>query len=61
VPGPGLPDTTCPPRWSRATARALRHHGKTVRLYEYAGQRHAFGHQAFSLLMHRSLRFFARH
>ena len=57
----GAADTTCPPRWSRATVRALRHHGKRAWLLEYAGQRHAFHPQAFSLLMHRTLRFFAHH
>jgi dipeptidyl aminopeptidase/acylaminoacyl peptidase len=57
----GTSDTTCPPRWSLATARALRHDGKEVQLLHYAGESHAFREPAFDLLMRRALRFFAIH
>ena len=52
----GTADRMCPVRWSEATARALRAHGKHVRLYEYAGERHRFG-RSWPLFMHRTLVF----
>jgi dipeptidyl aminopeptidase/acylaminoacyl peptidase len=38
----GTADSTCPPRWSRETARLMREAGVDVRLREYAGEEHAF-------------------
>ncbi len=57
----GLADTTCPVRWSEATARALRRDGKRVHLYEYPGQHHKIRGPSWNLLMRRALRFFAAH
>ncbi len=57
----GTADTVCRPRWSRATVRALRRHGKETRLLTYAGQEHRFGPQATALLMRRTVDFYRRH
>lgn len=38
----GTADSVCPVRWSEATARALRAHGKNVTLHEYPGEDHRF-------------------
>ncbi|WP_370289661.1 alpha/beta hydrolase family protein [Nocardioides sp.] len=52
----GKADDTCPPRWSRATARAMRAAGVEVALREYEGEGHAFGPQ-FDRSMQVTLRF----
>jgi uncharacterized protein len=53
----GLADETCPARWSRATAAALRDSGKEVQLFEYAGEGHRF-HDGWPTLMRRTVEFF---
>lgn len=57
----GTADPVCPVRWSEATTRALRGHGKRVRLFEYPGQPHRFHGRAWSLLMHRTVQLFRAH
>lgn len=56
----GTADDTCPPRWSRATLRAMRAAGVDVRLRTYPGEPHAFI-AAWPLSMRRSVAFFRRH
>jgi dipeptidyl aminopeptidase/acylaminoacyl peptidase len=56
----GTADATCPPRWSRATARAMRAAGVDVRLRTYPGEDHAFIAQ-WPLSMRRSVAFLRRH
>lgn len=56
----GTADDTCPPRWSRATARAMRAAGVDVTLREYAGEGHAFGPQ-FDASMRTTLGFLRAH
>jgi dipeptidyl aminopeptidase/acylaminoacyl peptidase len=55
----GTSDSTCPPRWSRATVRALRAAGGDVRLRWYEGEEHAFG-PLWPLSMRRTVAFFDR-
>jgi dipeptidyl aminopeptidase/acylaminoacyl peptidase len=50
-------DDTCPPRWARATGRALTAAGVTNELHWYPDG-HAFG-PSFTAAMERTLRFFA--
>jgi dipeptidyl aminopeptidase/acylaminoacyl peptidase len=52
----GTADDTCPPRWSRETARLMRAAGVDVTLRTYPGEGHAFGPQ-FDLSMERTDRF----
>ncbi|MDQ1667076.1 MAG: hypothetical protein QOH75_3107 [Actinomycetota bacterium] len=52
----GTSDDMCPPRWSRATVRALQRAGKHVRLFSYPGEEHAFGPQ-WPLSMRRTVAF----
>lgn len=56
----GSADDTCPPRWSRATARAMRGAGIDVTLRTYPGEGHAFGPQFFES-MERTDAFLDRH
>ena len=56
----GTADATCPLRWSRATARAMRAAGVDVRLRTYPGEDHAFIAQ-WPLSMRRSVAFLRRH
>jgi dipeptidyl aminopeptidase/acylaminoacyl peptidase len=56
----GTADGTCPPRWSRETARAMTAAGVDVRLRTYPGEDHAFI-AAWPLSMRRSVAFFRRH
>lgn len=56
----GTADDTCPIRWSRQTARAMRRAGVDVTLRTYAGEGHAFGPQ-FVASMERTGDFLARH
>ena len=56
----GTADDTCPPRWSRETARLMRAAGVDVTLQTYPGEGHAFGPQ-FDLSMQRTDRFLRRH
>ncbi len=56
----GTADDTCPPRWSRATLRAMTAAGVDVRLRTYPGEPHAFI-AAWPLSMRRSVAFFRRH
>ncbi|MGN6132810.1 MAG: alpha/beta hydrolase family protein [Nocardioidaceae bacterium] len=57
----GTADPVCPPRWSRATVRALRRDGKDARLLTYPGQQHRFGPRATALLMRRTVEFYRAH
>ena len=52
----GTADTTCPERWSEATARTLRDDGGQVRLYRYPGEDHRFD-RSWARFMHRSVAF----
>ena len=52
----GTADDTCPPRWSRETARLMRAAGVDVTLRTYPGEGHAFGPR-FELSMQRTDRF----
>ncbi|HYO32715.1 MAG TPA: prolyl oligopeptidase family serine peptidase [Nocardioidaceae bacterium] len=52
-------DDTCPPRWARATQRALTRAGATSELVWY-DDGHAFG-PAFNAAMKRTVQFFDRH
>jgi dipeptidyl aminopeptidase/acylaminoacyl peptidase len=56
----GTADGTCPIRWSRETARALREAGKRARLVEYAGEGHTMYAQ-WAPSMRRTHAFFRRH
>ncbi len=56
----GTADDTCPPRWSRETARLMAAAGVDVTLRTYPGEGHAFGPQ-FELSMQRTDRFLRRH
>lgn len=56
----GTADDTCPPRWSRETARLMKRDGVDVTLVEYAGEGHAFGPE-FLASMERTGRFLRRH
>lgn len=56
----GTADDTCPPRWSRETARLMEAAGVGVTLRTYPGEGHAFGPQ-FELSMQRTDRFLRRH
>lgn len=56
----GTADTTCPLRWSRATAAALRADGGRVGLLTYRGVGHRFG-PAQGLLLRRAAAFFDSH
>jgi dipeptidyl aminopeptidase/acylaminoacyl peptidase len=53
----GTADRMCPVAWSEATAGALRERGKSVRLYEYAGEGHRF-ERSWPLFMHRTMTLF---
>jgi uncharacterized protein len=53
----GGSDDTCPPRWARATYRALREAGVDAQLAWYAEEEHAFGPQFFAA-MDRAIAFF---
>ncbi|MCX6400173.1 MAG: prolyl oligopeptidase family serine peptidase [Propionibacteriales bacterium] len=55
----GTADDTCPIRWSRQTARALRRAGVDVTLATYPGEQHAFGLQ-FDRAMTTTERFLRR-
>ena len=55
----GTSDDTCPPRWSRATLRALRAAGVDARLFTYPGEGHAFLAQ-WPLSMRRTTAFLDR-
>ncbi len=55
----GTADSTCPPRWSRATLRALRAAGVDATLRTYAGEEHAFIAQ-WPLSMRRTTAFLRR-
>jgi dipeptidyl aminopeptidase/acylaminoacyl peptidase len=50
-------DDTCPPRWARATYRALINDGVDARLVWYAGEGHAFGPRFYEA-MARTVTFF---
>ena len=52
-------DDTCPPRWARASYRALRAARVPARLAWYADEQHAFGPQ-FTRAMDRTIGFFDR-
>ncbi len=54
----GTADDVCPPRWSRATVRALRAHGVDAQLRTYPGQGHHFGPRATAVLMRRAVAFY---
>lgn len=56
----GTADDTCPLRWSRETARAMRRTGVEVTLQTYPGEGHAFGPQ-FLEAMQRTADFLDRH
>ena len=56
----GTADDTCPPRWSRATLRAMQQAGVDVRLRTYPGEPHAFIAD-WPLSMRRSVAFLRRH
>lgn len=56
----GTADDTCPPRWSRETARLMEAAGVDVTLRTYPGEGHAFGPQ-FELSMQRTDRFLGQH
>lgn len=56
----GTADESCPVRWSRETARAMRSAGVDVDLRIYPGEAHAFGPR-FELSMERSGRFLEQH
>jgi dipeptidyl aminopeptidase/acylaminoacyl peptidase len=56
----GTADDICPPRWSRATLRAMQQAGVDVRLRTYPGEPHAFIAD-WPLSMRRSVAFFRRH
>lgn len=53
----GTADQTCPLKWSKATAGALRGAGKEVRLFTYPGEPHRFDDD-WPLLMRRTVDFF---
>lgn len=55
----GTSDDSCPIRWSRRTAAAMRAAGVDVRLRVYRGEEHAFGPQ-WTLAMERTTRFLRR-
>lgn len=55
----GGSDDTCPPRWARATYRALLRAGADARLAWYADEEHAFGPR-FTAAMARTVRFLDR-
>lgn len=55
----GGSDDTCPPRWARATHRALQEAGVDARLAWYDDEEHAFGPQFFAA-MDRTIGFFDR-
>lgn len=55
----GTSDDTCPPRWSRATVRALRAAGVDAELFTYPGEEHAFIGQ-WPLSMRRTTAFLDR-
>ena len=55
----GGSDDTCPPRWARASYRALRAAGVEARLAWYDNEEHAFGPQFFAA-MDRTIGFFDR-
>jgi dipeptidyl aminopeptidase/acylaminoacyl peptidase len=56
----GTSDDSCPPRWTRATYRALQREGKDARLFWYEGEQHAFGPQ-WPKSMRRTVAFLDRH
>ena len=56
----GTADDTCPPRWSRATLKALQAAGAEARLVTYDEEGHAFGPQ-WPLSMRRTVAFFRDH
>jgi dipeptidyl aminopeptidase/acylaminoacyl peptidase len=56
----GTADGTCPPRWSRATLRAMTAAGVDARLRTYPGEDHAFITD-WPLSMRRTVAFFRRH
>lgn len=56
----GTADSTCPPRWSRATLRAMTAAGVDARLRTYPGEEHAFIAD-WPLSMRRTVAFFRRH
>ncbi|MGL5808944.1 MAG: alpha/beta hydrolase family protein [Nocardioides sp.] len=53
-------DDQCPPRWARATYRAMLDAGVDAELAWYDGEEHAFGPRFFDA-MERTVRFFATH
>lgn len=56
----GTVDATCPVRWSRATAAALRDGGGDVRLVEYPGEGHRFD-AGWADMLDRALTFLHTH
>ncbi len=56
----GTADPVCPPRWSRATASALRRAGADVEHFEYAGETHHI-ERSWPLMMRRMVRFLDEH
>lgn len=52
----GLADDVCPPKWSRATVRALRRAGQSVEYFGYPGERHRF-HEAWRTMATRAADF----
>ncbi len=57
----GTVDDTTPPRWARATVKALRGHGAPLTYRTYEGEGHAFGTSAYVRAMRRTVAFFERH
>ncbi|SDR70004.1 Prolyl oligopeptidase family protein [Friedmanniella luteola] len=56
----GTEDDTCPPRWARATVRALEAEGVDVTLRMYAGEGHTFEGR-WQTSIERTAAFFAEH
>ena len=56
----GTADDTCPPRWSRATLKALQAAGADAQLVTYDGEAHAFGPQ-WPRSMQRTVAFLKEH
>jgi dipeptidyl aminopeptidase/acylaminoacyl peptidase len=56
----GAVDGTCPPRWARHTARAMKDAGVDVALRWYEGEGHTFGDAALTRAMRRTVSFLDR-